>query len=66
MEDEKVPVNPLLLIKTFELPGGLQEYQATLEIDVPEDVDPGDYHFMIKLTDREGWQTIKGISIKIL
>nr|WP_244939634.1 DUF4625 domain-containing protein [Arcticibacter tournemirensis] len=32
---------------------------------MPADADPGDYHFMIKLTDKEGWQTIKGLSIKL-
>ena len=36
-----------------------------MEIKVPENVDSGDYHFMILLTDEEGWQTIKGLSIKI-
>nr|WP_229206214.1 DUF4625 domain-containing protein [Dyadobacter fermentans] len=38
---------------------------ANQQIDVPADIDPGDYHFMIRLTDKEGWQTIRGISIKI-
>lgn len=66
MEEEKDPVNPLLLIETHQIPGGPMEYTATQEINVPDDVDPGDYHLMIKLTDREGWQTIRGISIKIL
>ncbi|RYD73590.1 MAG: DUF4625 domain-containing protein, partial [Sphingobacteriales bacterium] len=25
----------------------------------------GDYHFLIRITDKAGWQTIKAISIKI-
>jgi len=61
----KSPVNPLLMIKTFEIPEGLTEYEATAEIEIPENIDPGDYHFMIRLTDQEGWQTLQGLSIKI-
>lgn len=61
----KQPVKPFLLIKNIAIPSGLKSYQASAEIQVPLDVDPGDYHFMIRLTDKEGWQTIKGLSIRI-
>ncbi|MBD8488235.1 DUF4625 domain-containing protein [Echinicola sp. CAU 1574] len=61
----KTPVNPLLLIQTFTIPEGLTEYVGTAEIEIPADIDPGDYHFMIRLTDQEGWQTLQGLSIKI-
>lgn len=61
----KAPVKPLLFIKTQEIPKGQKSFIATLEVDVPADVDPGDYHFVIRLTDQEGWQTIKGLSIKV-
>jgi hypothetical protein len=44
----------------------VKSYEATTQITIPADVDPGDYHFMIRLTDKEGWQTLKGLSIKIL
>lgn len=62
----KKPVKPLLYINSVSIPDGLKNYEAVQEITIPEDVDPGDYHFMIRLTDKEGWQTIKGLSIKIL
>lgn len=65
MEAKKTPVNPLLLIRSYPIPDGLQEYQANVEIEVPADVDPGDYHFLIRVTDKEGWQTLKGLSIKV-
>lgn len=65
MEAIKQPVKPFLLIKNVVIPAGQKSYQASAEIQVPADVDPGDYHFMIRLTDKEGWQTIKGLSIKI-
>jgi len=62
----KKPVNPMLYINSVTIPTGLKSYQAVQEITIPQDIDPGDYHFLIRLTDKEGWQTIKGISIKIL
>lgn len=61
----KKPVNPFLLIKSFDIPANQQRFEASQQIDVPADIDPGDYHFMIRLTDKEGWQTIRGLSIKI-
>ena len=61
----KTPVKPFLLINTFQIPEGQTVYEASNELTVPADIDPGDYHFLIKVTDKEGWQTLKGISIKI-
>lgn len=61
----KIPITPFLLIKDFNLPAGQTTYRIAQEIIVPSDVDAGDYHFLIRLTDKEGWQTIKGLSIKI-
>lgn len=65
MEPKKTPLKPFLLIQTFPIPPGLKSFQVNSEISIPADTDPGDYHFMMKLTDKEGWQTIKGLSIKI-
>ncbi|MBC8988125.1 DUF4625 domain-containing protein [Pedobacter sp. N36a] len=65
MAPVKQAVKPFLLIKNIAIPAGLKSYELNTEIDVPADIDPGDYHFMIRLTDKEGWQTIKGLSIKI-
>jgi hypothetical protein len=61
----KSPVNPFLFLEEFEIPEGLKEYSATATIDIPADVDTGDYHFMVRLTDQSGWQTYVGISLKI-
>ncbi|MDN3588829.1 DUF4625 domain-containing protein [Pedobacter aquatilis] len=65
MEPIKSPVKPYLLIKTLNIPAGQKAYSISEEITVPADVDPGDYHFLIRLTDKAGWQSIKGISIKV-
>lgn len=65
MEPLKKAVNPFLLIKAFPITSEGTSFTIREEIAVPADVDPGDYHFMIRLTDKAGWQTLKGISIKI-
>jgi hypothetical protein len=65
MDPDKAAVNPFLYINQFEIPGGLREYSASQVIEIPEDIDTGDYHLMVRLTDRTGWQAINGISIKI-
>ncbi|MFB9076467.1 DUF4625 domain-containing protein [Flavobacterium procerum] len=65
-EPVKKPLNPMLYINSVTIPAGQKSYEATQEINIPADIDLGDYHFMIRLTDKEGWQTIKGLSIKII
>jgi hypothetical protein len=66
MDPDKTANNPFLYIQQFDIPGGLKEYEALQVIDVPEGIDPGDYHLMVRLTDKTGWQAIRGISIKIV
>lgn len=61
----KTAINPLLFIEEYSIPEGLTEYFASVTIAVPADVDTGDYHFMVRLTDKSGWQTFEGISMKI-
>lgn len=65
LDPVKAPVTPFKLIQSYSIPDGSKTYEIQQEIDVPADVDPGDYHFLIRLTDKAGWQTIKGIGIKI-
>ena len=38
---------------------------ARIDIPIPADIDPGDYHFMVRLTDKAGWQQLKAVAIKI-
>lgn len=66
MDVVKTPVKPFLLIQSYPIPVGLANFEVQQEITIPADVDAGDYHFMIRLTDKEGWQTIKGLSIKVI
>lgn len=67
----KDPVNPYLFIESYDMPSGLSEYETNLSFSIPSgdengDYDDGDYHFYISLTDKEGWSTQAGLSIKIL
>jgi hypothetical protein len=71
LDPVKTPVNPLYFIRDFEIPPGLTEYETNLLISLPAgnnegNFDDGDYHFFIRLTDKEGWSAQKGISIKML
>ncbi len=52
--------------QNFEIPGGSSTFGAVESIEIPADVDPGDYHFMVKLTDKEGWQSWLSVSVKIV
>jgi hypothetical protein len=65
-DEDKEPVNPFIFIRDYDIPVGLTVFDAQEAISIPAGVDPGDYHLMIRLTDAEGWQTLKGISIKVL
>lgn len=62
---KREPVNPFVYNQDFAIPSGKTRYDAVEQIAVPADVDTGDYHFMVRLTNQAGWQEIKGISIKI-
>lgn len=64
-EPKKESDNPYVLQRSFSIPEGLQLFEATNEITVPEDVDEGDYHLMVKLTDQNGWQATYAVSVKI-
>ncbi len=64
-EAKKDPVNPWKYSQDFTIPSGQRSYTARVDISIPTDIDTGDYHFMIRLTDRTGWQQLKAMSIKI-
>lgn len=62
----KTPVNPWSQTLAFTIPQGLREFVAEQQIEIPSGIDTGDYHFMIQLTDEQGWATMRGISIKVV
>ena len=66
-EPIKVPVNPYVFIQDYSIPGGMTRYETDLVLDIPNgQYDEGDYHFYIRLTNKEGWSAQKGLSIKMM
>ena len=66
MDAQKQPQNPWIYNHDFTIPAGLRSYDAHHDIQIPADIDPGDYHFMVRLTDRAGWQQLHAVAIKIV
>ncbi len=49
----------------FAIARGMKNETVDLKIPVPADAAEGDYHFMLRLTDRAGWQTLKAVAIHL-
>jgi hypothetical protein len=64
-EPKKAPVNPFVYNQDFPIPEGVTYFEAQNQLAIPPDIDAGDYHFMIRLTDKAGWQQLKSVSLKI-
>ena len=65
MDAQKQPQKPWVFNRDYTIPAGQRQYDARHDIEIPADIDPGDYHFMIRLTDRAGWQQLHAVGIKI-
>jgi hypothetical protein len=65
-DTKKEPVNAWVFNRDYAIPAGLKEFTANDEIAIPDAVDTGDYHFMIRLTDKAGWQQLAAVSMKII
>ena len=65
MDEKKDPVKSWTYNQDFSIPSGQKSFTARHDIAIPADIDPGDYHFMVRLTDRAGWQELHAVAIKI-
>ncbi|WP_127136283.1 DUF4625 domain-containing protein [Flagellimonas oceanensis] len=65
LEATKEAVNPMIYIENFDIPDGSTTYEINLSINIPDDVDPGDYHCSFSVTDETGWQSRTSVDIKI-
>lgn len=66
----KAAVNPYLYIQDYTLPV-TNEFTTDVSMTIPSSdgtdlYDEGDYHFQIRLTDKEGWSTMRGLNVKLL
>ena len=57
--------NAWVFNQSYDIPSGQKVYTADLKIPIPETIAEGDYHFMIRVTDKAGWQEIKAVSHEI-
>ncbi len=65
LDGVKSPQNPWIFNQNYTIPVGQQSYTSRVDIQIPTDIDAGDYHLMIRLTDCAGWQQLHAVSIKI-
>lgn len=63
LEPVKTPVNPFKLVKTYTIDGNPKTFNAEQTFTIDNSFDSGNYHFHIKLSDKEGWTSIMGLSI---
>lgn len=71
LDPVKEPVNPYVFIGDYSIPTGQTNYKSNQSILIPAGndkgaFDEGEYHFFIRLPDKEGWSAQKGFSIKML
>ena len=66
MDANKQPQHPWTFNNDYVIPEGLHEYNASFSIPIPKDIDTGDYHFMVRVTDKAGWQQLRAMAIKIV
>ena len=64
-DDDEEQGNAWVYNRDFTIPAGQRQYDARVDIPIPADAALGDYHFMIRLTDRAGWQQLHAVAIKI-
>lgn len=60
------PVNPLIFVENYTITGSLIKYEINIPITIPNDIDTGDYHCALSVTDVTGWQSRTSIDIKIV
>lgn len=66
LEEKKDAINPLIFIENYSIANGGTAYEINTSITIPEDVDTGDYHCSLSVTDATGWQSRTSIDIKII
>lgn len=65
MDPVKTPIKPFHYDESFKIPSGSKSFDAKQDIKIPADIDPGDYHFVIRVTDQTGNQQLRAMAIKI-
>lgn len=71
LDAKKSAINPYLFIQDYTIPNGSKDYTTDLSLTMPKSdgtnlYDEGDYHFQMRVTDQEGWSSMRGFNVKIL
>ncbi|MBE6340692.1 MAG: DUF4625 domain-containing protein [Bacteroidales bacterium] len=66
LNEKKSAVNAWVYNQDYSIPDGLTTYTPNISIVIPTNIDTGDYHFMIRLTDKAGWQQLRSVAIKVV
>lgn len=66
LDEKKSAVNAWVYNQDYSIPDGLTTYTPNISIVIPTNIDTGDYHFMIRLTDKAGWQQLRSVAIKVV
>lgn len=65
LDNKKTATNAWVFNKDYTIPAKSTTYKGRVDIPIPTDKEPGDYHFMIRVTDKTGNQQLKAVAIKI-
>ncbi|MCR5821088.1 MAG: DUF4625 domain-containing protein [Bacteroidaceae bacterium] len=66
LEAIKKAENPWVYNYDSQIPAGMSSYNLSFNIPIPSNIDPGDYHFMLRLTDKAGWTQLHAVAIKVI
>ena len=71
LDKVKTAKNPYIFIEDYTIPAASSTYTIDASMTLPASdgmskYDEGDYHFQVKVTDKEGWSTLMGLNVKIL
>lgn len=66
LEAVKQPVNPWIFMENYAIEGGVSSYEISIELTIPQDIDPGNYHCSYSVTDQTGWQSRTSVDIKVV
>jgi len=66
LEPVKQAVNPFIYMENYTIEKGLDTYEISISLKIPDTIDTGDYHCAYSVTDETGWQARTSIDIKII
>lgn len=66
LEPRKQALNPFIYMENFSIEEGLQTYELSIALKIPDDIDTGNYHCSFSVTDVTGWQKRTSVDIKII